>query len=127
MNMALTLVLIGNLIVTSYRSVKNQTDASPFYTSTGERTSPDGVAISQDLLCPACKKLHARCKNPTGIILHYGDWVYIKFVGLKRVNDVMNKRYKNRMDVWVETLAEEKKFHKQFGDVKLEVHKVQEG
>ncbi len=126
MNMALTLVLIGNLICTSYRSVRSQTDSSPWNTSTGERVSPDGVAVSQDLLCPVCKKLHARCSHPVDNKLHYGDWVYIKFVGLKRVNDVMNARYKNRMDVWVASLDEEKRFYKRYDHTKLEVFKVRE-
>ncbi len=114
MNTVLTLILIGNFVVTSYRSVRSQTDSSPFFTSIGERVSPDGVAISQDLLCSSCKKLHKRCSNPTSSKLHYGDWVYIELVGLKRINDVMNVRYKNRMDIWVATLDDEKKFHKRF-------------
>lgn len=126
MNMALILILLGTLQVTSYRSVTSQTDDSPYRTSTGERTSPDGVAVSQDLLCKDCLRLHTRCKCPIGSKLHYGTWVYIEKVGLKRVNDVMNVRHKRRMDVWVRTLVEEKAFHKKFGRVKLKVYRTME-
>ena len=126
MNTALVLILIGSLRITSYRSVESQTDGSPYITSTGERTSPDGIAISQDLLCKDCLRLHRRCKRPVGSTLHYGDWVYIGEVGLKRVNDVMNKRHKKRMDVWVRSLLEEQRFHKRFGKVALKVYKLTE-
>lgn len=125
MNMALILALIGSCIVTSYRSVPAQTDKSPFRTSTGEIVSPDGVAVSQDLLCKACLKLHRRCKHPeVSQNLHYGNWLYIEGVGFKRINDVMNKRHKNRLDVWVNTLKDEKEFFKAFGLRPLKVYKV---
>ncbi len=126
MNLILVSLLLGNFTVTSYRSVKSQTDDSPYRTSTGEKTSPDGVAVSQDLLCKDCLRLHKRCACPVDVRLHYGDWVFIEGVGFKRLNDVMNKRHKQRMDVWVSTLAEEKAFHKKFGKVKLRVYKVKE-
>lgn len=126
MRMVLALIFMGNLQITSYRSVKNQTDDSPYFTSTGERTSPDGVAVSQDLLCKDCLRLHKRCGCPISKQLHYGDWVYIERIGLKRLNDVMAKRHKCRMDCWVRTLADEKAFHKKFGKMKLKVYKVTE-
>ncbi len=103
-------VLVGSFTVTSYRSVPLQTDASPFYTSIGEHVCNDGIAVSQDLL-----------KNGT---FKYGDWVYIPQIGLKRVNDTMNARWKDRMDVWVSSLDEEKKFFRQFKIHKLKVYKV---
>lgn len=126
MKLAILLTLIGTFQITSYRSIKEQTDNSPFNTSTGERVSPDGIAVSQDLLCPRCLKLMARCNQIDTKKLHYGQWVYIKHVGLKRINDVMNKRHKNRMDVWVATLEQEKEFHKLYKNVKLEVYRVED-
>ena len=36
----LIVTLLGNLQVTSYRSVPNQTDNSPYFTSIGERVHP---------------------------------------------------------------------------------------
>ena len=122
MNIIFHGLFIGSLIVTSYRSVPSQTDQTPYHTSTNERVSPDGVAISRDLLCGACRKAHKRCGHPEyRKKLHYGDWVYIEEVGFKRVFDCMNKRHKNRADVWVRSFKDEKAFHKKFGHKKLKV------
>lgn len=130
MKLILIGILIGNLTFTSYRSVEDQTDSSPFHTSTNERVYSGGVAISQDRLCGACRKLHKRCKrpdNPTKI--HYGDCLYLEDVGFKIVNDclskfkryriqtkdgskVMFKKQTNWLDVWVPTLKAEKEFHR---------------
>lgn len=86
-------LFIGNMTLTSYRSVKEQTDDSPYWTSIGERVNNHGVAVSQDLL-------------ESGKV-RYGDLLYIEGQGFKVVNDCMNKRLKNSVDVWVETLPEE--------------------
>lgn len=125
MNLVLVMTIVGNLTVTSYRSVPNQTDSTPFNTSTGEKVSPDGAAISQDLICNACKKLHKRCKHPENPTkLHYQDWVYIESVGLKRINDLMHQRLTNRMDVWVSSYPKEKQFDKKYRNRKLKVWKL---
>lgn len=100
MSLILISLFLGNLTITSYRSVPNQTDNSPYITSIGERVCKDGVAVSQDLL---------KSKR-----IKYGDWLYIEGVGLKRVNDTMNIRFKNHIDVWVGSYEEEKKFEKKF-------------
>jgi len=94
MKLILLAVLLGNMQVTSYRSVPEQTDDTPFITSIGEKVCKDGVAASQDLLA-----------NGT---VHYGDWLYIEGIGLKRVNDTMHERHKQAVDIWVATYAEEK-------------------
>lgn len=81
---------IGQMVVTSYRAVPEQTDNTPFYTSTNEHVRAGGCAISRDLLCGACRKLHHRCKRPDNPTkLHYGDWIYIDGYGFRQVNDVM--------------------------------------
>ena len=116
-----------------------QTDDSPFNTSTGERVSISGVAVSQDRLCTACKKLHHRCKHPENIkLIHYGDCLYIEDVGFKIVNDCLgkNKHWKIKtkrgtkilfkkqnewLDVWVPSYKDEHAFHKRFG---IKEHKV---
>lgn len=107
MKLIILSLFLGNLNVTSYRSVPEQTDNTPFHTSTGERVCKDGVAVSQDLL--KSKKVK------------YGDWLYIEGVGLKRVNDTMNVRHKDHIDVWLPTLEDEKKFHKKFKGKKVNV------
>lgn len=106
-------VFIGQFYVTSYRSVKEQTDDSPFYTANGDHVCRDGVAVSQDLL------------KRNGGPLDFGDLVYIEGIGIKRINDVMNSRYKNRFDVWVKTYSEEKAFDKAFHNKELAVFIVQ--
>ncbi len=69
------LILVGILQLTSYRSVKEQTDSTPFITSIEHRTHPFGAAISRDLL-----------KEGT---VCYGDTVLIDGYGLFVINDAM--------------------------------------
>lgn len=129
--------------MTSYRSVPAQTDSSPLYTSTGERTSISGVAVSWDLLCGACRKAHRRCREPemTEWKLHYGDCLYVDQIGFRIVNDIMgkHKRYKistkdgikrvfkrqnQWIDVWVQEYKDERAFHKVYGITKHKVWKI---
>lgn len=113
-------LFVGNLTVTSYRSVPKQTDSTPYHTSTNEVVRKGGAAISRDLLCGACRKLHNRCLHPEvkGKV-HYGDYVLVKYHGIFKINDCMGlskydkktkKRYpiKNSIDIWVSTYKEEK-------------------
>lgn len=111
MNLVLTTVLLGSMALTSYRSVPNQTDSSPYITSIGERTNPSGVAVSRDLL--------TRWGGP----LNYGDYLYIEGVGIKRVNDCMHERHVKSIDVWVNTYKEEKDFGVRKGRVWL-IHPI---
>lgn len=127
-------VLIGNLTVTSYRSVTQQTDSSPYHTSTGAHVEPGGVAVSRDLLCGACRKLHRRCQHPEYTKkIHYGDWLYISGYGFRFVNDCMSNtsdirvkgRWKkrlirNQIDIWVKSYNEEKLINTK----KLNVYKI---
>lgn len=96
MKLILLTVFLTNATITSYRSVPEQTDDSPFYTATGEHVHPHGVAVSRDLL--------KRWGGP----LDYGDWIYIEGFGVKVVNDCMAERHKKRVDIWVSTYGEEK-------------------
>ena len=138
--LALMVVFIGNLTVTSYRSVPQQTDSSPYHTSTGERVSLSGAAISQDLLCGACRKLYGRCRHPEyEKKIHYGDLLYSKIFGFRTISDCMGKHsrrtvmtkngkktvfYKQNMwvDIWVSDLKGESAFHKQHGIKQHEVY-----
>lgn len=98
--------LVGNMTVTSYRSVPEQTDDSPYITSIGQRTHPHGVAVSQDLL-----------KNGA---LKYGDFIVVEGYGIKVVNDTMHPRHKNHVDIWVETYNQEKAV----GVKKLKIYRI---
>jgi len=89
-------IFLGNLQITSYRSVPEQTDSTPFITATGQHTHDSGVALSRDLL--------SRWNGS----VRYGDIIYIDGFGFKVVNDCMNKRHTKAVDIWVETYKEEK-------------------
>lgn len=114
-------LLIGQCTVTSYRSLPNQTDSSPNFTSIGDRTHKGGVAVSRDLICGACRRLHRRCDHPeVGKGIHYGDYVSIGELGIFKVNDIMgatmyDKVHHKRVpivqhfDIWCASFAEEKK------------------
>lgn len=135
----LIMTLVANTTVTAYRSVPQQTDSSPSFTSTGEKTLSGGAAISRDLLCGACRRLHHRCKHPEyAKRLHYGDWLYARSIGFLRVNDVMGayttERVKNRhikkpiyqhVDVWVPALSDEKAFHRKWKGQAVELYKAE--
>jgi len=137
MKLALIVTLIGNLTVTSYRSVPQQTDSTPFHTSTGAHVEPGGAAISRDLLCGACRKLHKRCRHPEyQKKIHYGDWLLVEGYGFRFVNDCMSdtssirvkgKRKKriirNQIDLWVRSYKEEKSVNVK----QLKVYKIQIG
>ena len=88
--------LLGNMSITSYRSVPEQTDSTPFITASGSHVSPYGVALSRELL------------DRWGGQVKYGDTVYIEGFGLKVVNDTMHPRHKNHVDIWVPTYKAEK-------------------
>lgn len=144
MELVIKCLLLGTLTVTSYRSVPNQTDSSPFNTSTGERVSRSGAAISQDRLCKACRKKHRRCDHPENSkVIHYGDCLYIEDVGFRIVNDCMGKvkhyriktkhgmkilykKQENWVDVWVPTYEDEHKFHRQNGIIQHKVWVIKE-
>ena len=102
----IVVTLIGNMTVTSYRSVPEQTDSSPFVTSTGERTHKNGVAVSQDLLKSGAIK--------------YGDILFVEGYGFKVANDTMHPRMKNHIDMWVESYEQEKAV----GVKKLHIYKI---
>ena len=98
--MIIKLLLLGVLQVTSYRAVPEQTkpeciNNSRCRTSINENVSELGIAVSQDLL-------------KSGVV-HYGDVLYVEGYGYRIVNDVMNPRLTNAVDLFVYTRAEERK------------------
>lgn len=107
----IVLALLGTLTVTSYRSIPQATDDSPYITATGEKVDKHGIAVSQDLLCPMAfgkTKLHSRKTCLYKESIHYGDWLVVEKYGPKQVNDCMHPRWKNRVDIWVSSYPEEK-------------------
>ena len=70
--------------VTAYSPHKNQTDSTPHQTATMEKPKAGWTcAVSQDL------------------ISWLGGRIYIKGVGVRRVNDLMNKRYTKSIDIFM--------------------------
>lgn len=99
--MIIEAILLGTLTATSYRPVVQQTkpectSRDHCHTANDENVSQLGVAVSQDFLDSGA--------------LHYGDCLYIDGVGFRLVNDCLNRRHKRSVDVFVYTLAQEKKF-----------------
>lgn len=141
MKLLLVTFLVGSLKITGYQSLVKNTDSSPLYTSTGERTHRGGVAVSRDLLCGACMHLHKRCAHPeVGGRIHYGDDLFIQGHGFVKVNDVMGAYTKQRvngivrripitqqLDIWCANLKEEKAIFKQYKNGVAEVWNVQNG
>ncbi len=112
--MVLETLVLGSLMATAYQSKTSQTDSTPHHTSIGERTGPYGIAVSQDMLCPASLSRNLKIKKHSAKSchlknkLHYGDMLLVEGIGLKHVNDCMNKRHKKSIDIWVNSYAEEK-------------------
>lgn len=73
-----------NCTLTAYSATVDQTNSDPYKTALMEKPVVGGtVAVSQDL-----KR-------------YLGNSVYISGYGVFRVNDLMNKRYSNRVDLFV--------------------------
>lgn len=102
-------VLLGNVQITSYRSVPSQTDSDPFITASGSYVHPNGVALSRDLL------------SRWGGSVNYGDIVYVEGIGFKVVNDCLAAKHKQWIDIWVPNLEAEKAFHKKWKDKKVNI------
>lgn len=92
--MTIELVALA-VTLTAYQPIPSQTDSSPTWTSIGDRTTKFGCAVSQDLLKSGRVK--------------YGDVLHVPGWGYRVVNDTMNARHTNAVDLLVFTLAEEKK------------------
>lgn len=109
MKLVLLAIILGNFNVTAYRSVPEQTDDSPNYTSTGEHVCGHGVAVSPDMF------------RKHGGVLDYGDTIYIEGIGFKVVNDTTNSRLKKHFDIWVPLYKDEKEHDKKYRGKKLKI------
>jgi len=74
------------LTITAYSPTREECDDDPNITASMEKVKEGGVAVSRDLF----KK---------GWV--FGKKVYIEGHGIYRINDLMNKRYKNRVDIFI--------------------------
>jgi len=90
--MPMVITLLGVLQITAYRPVPEQTKPSCIdrwhcTTSIGDGVTIYGAAVSQDLL-----------KSGT---VHYGDVLLVEGFGFRIVNDAMNARITNAVDLMV--------------------------
>lgn len=93
-------ILLGILTLTSYRAVPEQTKPGcqsrhTCTTSIDDGLTMYGCAVSQDML-------------KSGRV-HYGDVLWIAGFGYRVVNDTMNIRHKNSVDLFVFTREDEKR------------------
>lgn len=140
MKLLLITILLGSIKITAYQSKPQNTDSSPFHTSTGARVKQGGCAVSRDLLCGACRKLHKECLRPNyNKKLHYGSTLFIKGHGFVTVNDIMGEYTKQRInrkivrlpitrqiDIWVPNYKEEHKIFLQYRCGKSDVWEVRQ-
>jgi 3D (Asp-Asp-Asp) domain-containing protein len=94
-----------NVIVTGYSSTRGQTDSTPFVTASNTRVRKGIVALSRDLL---------RRYTP-GAPFAFGDRVLIPGVGEFVVEDTMNKRFSQRVDIWFASRSEARHWGHQAG------------
>ena len=83
---------------TAYTARAVECNSEPWVTASGRPSRVGGIAISRDL-------------EALGLTL--GDMVVIKGMGLFRIEDRMNKRWKNRIDILHAHLTAAKNFAKQ--------------
>jgi len=110
---SIAIILLSSITVTSYQPLRSQTDDSPYRTSINARVNDNGVAVSRDLLCPMALSKSLYIKRHKANVcrikrIHYGDSLYIQGFGFKIVNDCMNARHKNHVDIFVWTKSEER-------------------
>lgn len=88
----------------AYNSLGSQTDSTPNITATGTRTRPGVIALSRDLLRVFPYGTRVTLADPTG-----------KFNSLLKgrifvVEDTMNARKYNSVDVWMQSYNQAMKF-----------------
>lgn len=77
-------ILSKEVEVTVYTSRIQETDDSPYITAYNEKVRRGSVAVSRDLLQ----------------FFDFGKEIVLENYGIFTVTDVMNKRYKNSVDIW---------------------------
>ncbi len=81
---------------TAYSSDVGQTDSSPFITATGSRVRPGVIALSRDLLRTFPYGSRVTLQDSAGILT---GRVFI-------VEDTMNVRMANTVDIWMGSRAQ---------------------
>jgi len=96
------LLALGDMTVTIYHAVPEQTDSTPMITASG--LDLEGLDLEQVRVCALSRDLLARWGGP----IDYGDQIFIdlpdpKLSGWWTVEDTMAKRWTNHIDLLVPT------------------------
>lgn len=86
----------GEIVLTAYSSTKDQTDSSPCITATGFNVCKHN---KENIIAANFLPFGTKVRIPE----LYGDKVFI-------VQDRMNKRYSQRVDIWMKTRSKAKNF-----------------
>jgi 3D (Asp-Asp-Asp) domain-containing protein len=92
--------VVVQVTCTAYSSTPDQTDSTPYITASMHRVERGIIALSRDLL---------RRYTPDAPF-DYGDYVELIGVGVFRVEDTMNRRWRRRADIWVHSRAEARRW-----------------
>jgi 3D (Asp-Asp-Asp) domain-containing protein len=88
------------VIATGYSSSIYETDSTPFITASNTRTREGILALSRDLLK----------RYTPGAPFDFGDRVHVPGLGEFIVEDSMNSRWNNRIDIWFPSRLEAVRF-----------------
>jgi 3D (Asp-Asp-Asp) domain-containing protein len=92
--------VVVKVVATGYSSTVWQTDSTPFITAANTATRNGILALSRDLLT------HYTPDAP----FSFGDYVHIPGLGDFLVEDSMNARWDNRVDIWFPSRMEALRF-----------------
>ncbi len=95
-------IAVRYMTLSAYNSFENQCDASPYSTAIGSLTRDGVVAASPNL------PIGARVRFPD----QFGDKEF-------RVEDRMNTRYQNNIDIWMEDYKDAVKFGRRYAKIEI--------
>jgi len=95
----------SRVLATAYNSLPNQTDASPCITASGLNVCKRN---QEDIIAANFLPFGTKIKIPK----LYGDRIFY-------VQDRMNKKYSQRIDVWLKNYSEAKKFGCQYVEIEV--------
>ncbi len=90
--------------ITAYTPRKIETDHTPYIAASGKRVKPGTVAVSRDLFWNGWT---------------FGKKIYIQGLGIFTINDLMNKKYKKHIDIFMYSYKKAKRFGKRYAKVIL--------
>jgi len=88
------------VVATGYSSSIWECDDTPFTTASNTRTRNGILALSRDLIS----------RYTEDAPFSYGDQVHVSGVGSFLLEDTMNKRWRNRLDIWFPSKADALQF-----------------